>query len=348
MPDLAIPEGPEGLSADWLAAALGGSVASVTVTRIGQEEGFTGGGLYRLAMPDRSLVAKLSPVEPTMRARFATANAREVTFYTDWSQGLPVPKVHYGAFDGATGASVLLLDDLGVARSVPFVEGLWPRDVVSVLKALARIHAQWWNAPALDQLNGAAFLDEFTMAETWPDYPRVVAEMLPDVSLPPEFLTLADFAAANTGAIMAKMKEKGPRTVLHRDPQLDNILFAEDGSALLIDWQVFGKGRAMWDIAYFLISSVPSIRRRKHERTWVEAYHADLVVRGVTDYPLEDAWQDYLRSVLAKLFLTVVATVQMDNSTAHKRSYRRADLGRLLAFVKDHDLTPSIWDFAHD
>jgi len=348
MTDLAIPEGPEGLSADWLAAALGEAVASVEVTRIGQEEGFTGGGLYRLVMPGRSLVAKVSPTDPDMRARFAIANAREVTFYTDWSEGLPVPVAHYGDFDAASGASVLLLDDLGDARSVPFVEGLWPRDVASVVAAFAKVHAAWWNAPALETLSGAAILDEFTMSGPWPDYVASVAKLLPDVVIPPEFIALGDYAAEHSAEILQHMKEQGPLTVLHRDPQLDNILFAEDGAALLIDWQVFGKGRGTWDLAYFLISSVPSVRRRKHERTWVEAYHTALTEQGVTGYSLEDCWRDYLRSVLAKLFLTVVVTVELDNSTPHKRAYRRADLARLMAFIKDHQLTPAIWDFSHD
>ncbi len=345
---LPLPEGPDDLTSDWLSAALGQPVERVAVTRIGEDQGFTGGGLYRLAMPGRSLVAKLSPVDPAMRARFAIANAREVTFYTDWSKGLPVPRVHYGAFDRDTGASVLLLDDLGDARSVPFVEGLWPRDVASVMAAFAKVHAAWWNAPALGTLNGAAFLDEFTLSGPWPAYPGAVAKMLPDVVLPPEFLALGDYAAAHEAEILHHLKEQGPLTVLHRDPQVDNILFAEDGSALLIDWQVFGKGRGTWDLAYFLISSVPSVRRRKHERAWLETYHAALVDHGVDGYTLADCWRDYQRSVMAKLFLTVVATVELDNSTPHKRAYRRADLARLLAFVKDHALTPAIWDFSDD
>jgi len=40
--------------------------------------------------------------------------------------------------------------------------------------------------------------------------------------------------------------------------------------------------------------------------------------------------------------------VNVDNSSAHKRAYRRVDLTRLLAFVEDHKLTPEIWNFSHD
>ena len=346
---LNIPTDAAALSADWLSNALGEPITSVDVTRIGQDEGFMGGGLYRLGMPGRApLVAKLSPSDPALRAQFAKANAREVTFYTSLADGLPVPDCAYAACDPATGATVLLLQDLGDARAVPFIDGLWPRDVLPVLSAFADIHARWWNAPALVELSGAATLTEFDFAGPWARYRDVLATLLPDVKLPPAFVALGDYAVDHIPEIYDQLQERGPLTVLHRDPQLDNILFDADGQAILLDWQILGKGRGVWDVAYFLISSVPPVRRRRNERAWIEGYHADLVARGITDYPLETCWRDYLRSVMGKLFVTVFATVELDNSTAHKRAWRRVDLARLLAFIEDHALTPEIWDFSND
>lgn len=348
MSKLAIPEGPEGLSADWLSAALGEDVASVEVTRIGEDQGFMGGGLYRLATSDASYIAKLSPLDPAQRASFAASNAREVTFYQTLADGMPVPTCFFARSDPNSGASVILLEDLGEARAVPYLDGLWQKDVTAVLSAFGEIHAKWWNAPALEGLSGADALAEFSLPEAWAAYPDALSKLLPDVKLPERFVTLAEAAAQNVDAVYHQMQETGPLTVLHRDPQLDNILFDAEGAAILLDWQMQGKGRGVWDVAYFLISSVPPVRRRRNERAWVEGYHADLVARGVTGYALEDCWRDYLRSVMSKLFVTIWATVHLDNNSSHKRAYRRVDLTRLLSFVEDHKLTPEIWDFSND
>jgi hypothetical protein len=61
-----------------------------------------------------------------------------------------------------------------------------------------------------------------------------------------------------------------------------------------------------------------------------------LLQRGVTGYDLDTCWTDYLQSVVGKLFITVVATILLDNSGSAKTAWRRADLERLLAFCADH------------
>ncbi len=346
---ISIPTHPSGLTAEWLSLVLGAPVTDVAVTRIGEDEGFTGGALYRLTMTGwDNLVAKLSPLDPVLRAQFAKSNAREVTFYNSLSDGLPVPNCAYAASDPATGTSIVLLQDMAHARAVPFIEGAGSTDVEAVLRTFARIHAAWWNAPALSGLSGAGILSEFSLADPWARYPSALAELLPDITLPDSFVALADHAALNLDHIYDHMQERGPLTVLHRDPQLDNILFDPDGQAILLDWQMMGKGRGIWDVAYFLISSVPAQRRRDNEAAWVALYHDALLAHGVTGYSYRVCWQDYLRSVLSKIFVTVVATTELDNRSDHKRAWRKTDLTRLLAFIKDHGLTPDIWNFDDD
>ena len=345
---LPIPDGPDALSAGWLSAVLGAPIREVEVTRIGQNEGFMGGALYRLSLPNQTLVAKLSPAEAKMRSRLAAANAREVAFYTSWADGLPVPDTRYAACDAQTGASVVLMEDLGAARAVPFVNGLREKDVTTVLTSLARTHAKWWNKPEVATLSGVNALKDFVFADHWANYPTALRELLPDMALSREFLTLGEYVAEHATEVFSQMQERGPLTLLHRDLQMDNILFDADGRALFIDWQFFGKGRGTWDVSYFLVSSVEPKLRRAQERHWISAYHNMLLQQGVTGYAAGTCWEDYLKSVIAKLFVTVIATVELDNSTDHKRAYRRADLTRLLAFIEDHNLTPAIWERTHD
>ena len=342
---LPIPSGPEEITADWLGHALDHPVARVTLTRIGEDEGFTGGGLYRLDMAGGgSLIAKLSPADPRLRATFARANAREVGFYTRFARGLPVPDCVYGDCDTDTGASILLLQDLGQMRAGVFVNGLGHSDARAMVGALAEIHAAWWEAPELARLSGSALVDEFAFAKAWHAYPRALARLLPETRLPGAFLALGDHIAAHQAAVFGALLEDGPLTVLHRDCQVDNLMFDAAGRAVVLDWQFMGKGRGAYDLALALISSLPAPLRRSAERGLVEYYHAELIRRGVTGYDAAQCWGDYRRAGISRLFLSVVATVLLDNSSPAKQAWRRADLDRLLAFCQDHALTPA--DFA--
>lgn len=342
---LPIPLGPDEITADWLGHALGHPVASVTLSRIGEDEGFTGGGLFRLGLAGGgSLIAKLSPANPRMRATFARANAREVGFYTRFARGLPVPDCVYGACDPVSGASILLLQDLGQMRAGVFVDGLGVNDARAMLHALAKMHAAWWRAPELAALTGAEAVDEFSFAETWAAYPQAVAQLLPGARLPKAFLTLGSHVAAHSMQVFGALLNEGPLTLLHRDCQVDNVVFDAAGNALILDWQFMGKGRGTYDVSYCLISSLPVPLRRRYERDLVAYYHDELIRRGVTGYDAAQCWNDYRRAVISKLCVNVVATVLLDNTSPAKQAWRRADLDRLLAFCQDHALTPA--DFA--
>ena len=354
-----IPTIPADITADWLTQTLratkainSASVASVTLTRIGEEEGFTGGGLYVAHLTydhadphaPASLVVKLSPVDPAMRAITRAGNGREVGFYGKLADGikLPVPFCYYADFDDETAVSILLLQDLGDHRSVPFLQGCGPADAKRVVESLVQIHATWWNSPALDALTGAHFLDAFPFATLWPRYQESLKSLLQDIDLPASFLTLGNHIAQNEVAIFKGLLETAPVTCLHRDIHADNVMFAPasaGGGSVLLDWQLSDKGRGAYDVGYFLISSVEPAQRRNMERGLVAHYHAELLRHGVTGYNLAQCWTDYLQSVAGKLFITVAATVLLDNSSPHKQAWRRADLTRLIAFCADHRIS---------
>lgn len=354
-----IPTTPADITADWLTQTLratnalnSASVASVTLTRIGEDEGFSGGGLYLARLTydhadphvPASLVVKLSPVDPAMRAIARAANGREVGFYGKLVDGikLPVPFCYYADFDDETAASILLLQDLGGHRSVPFLQGCGPADAKRVVESLAEIHATWWNSPALDTLTGAHFFDEYQFATLWPRYQDSLKSLLQDIDLPPSFLALGNHIAQNEVAVFKGLLETAPLSCLHRDIQADNVMFAPTkagGRAVLLDWQLAGKGRGAYDVCYFLISSVEPTQRRNLERGLVAHYHAELLRAGIRGYSLRQCWTDYLKSVAGKLYITVVATVLLDNSSPHKKAWRRADLTRLLAFCADHRIS---------
>jgi aminoglycoside/choline kinase family phosphotransferase len=356
---LPIPVSPDAITPNWLTTALRQArtittarVTTADLTRIGEDEGFTGGSLYLIKLQyDRTeasapttLIAKLSPTNPEMRAIMGAANQREAVFYQTLAtpQNLPVPHCYHADFDPQTGASILLLQDLSGFRTVSFTSGCGPTDAKHVIEALAKIHAQWWNSPKLAPLSGAAIIEEFPFSKLWADYPAKVKSLLQNIELPKSFLKLGDHIARNQTAIFTKLLETAPITCLHRDIQIDNVMFdagKANTGAILLDWQLSGKGRGAYDMAYFLISSLDPAQRRNSERSLVAHYHAQLLRAGITDYSLPQCWADYLQSVAGKLFLTVGATMLLDNSSPHKQAWRATDLARLLAFCEDHAIS---------
>ena len=353
-----IPTSPANITPDWLTETLRAAkattvqIAAVHFARIGEDEGFTGCGLYRITLTyDRAdpaspqtLVAKLAPQDPEMRNLMRAANAREAEFYQSQMQDnpLPLPRCYHADFDTKTGASILLLQDLRGYRSVPFIKGCGLADAKKVVEALAALHAKWWNSAALAPLSGVSMMNEYPFDQVWPQYSEKVRSLLQGIEIPVSFIRLGTFIAQNQTQVFNRLFETAPITRLHRDVQADNVVFAKpkgSGTAVLFDWQFAGKGRGPYDVGYFLISSVDPSPRRNLERGLVAHYHAELLQAGVTEYSLAQCWADYVQSVAGKIYITVAATVLLDNSSPHKQAWRRADLRRLLAFCADHRIS---------
>lgn len=335
----AVPLGPEGVTRGWLGAALGcdlgADVTDLRLVRVGVDEGFTGTRLYRAEIGGgASVIVKLASEDAALRARFAAENAREVAFYHHYAEGLPVPRCYHAASDAAAGASVVVLEDLGRARSVPFVTGLSRDEAEAAVRALARCHAAHWGAAGLADLPGAAVAEELGFAACWDGYAQALQELLPGADLSPEVLALGEAMARDAAAVLGPILDDGVLTLRHGDVQADNLMFDGPG-AVLLDWQFMARGRGGTDLAYLLISSLQPEARRAHEAALIACYVNALEEQGIA-YERAALWRDYRRGVAVKLLMSVVATVGMDNQGAAKQAWRRADLARLLAFAADH------------
>jgi hypothetical protein len=60
-----------------------------------------------------------------------------------------------------------------------------------------------------------------------------------------------------------------------------------------VDWQLTTYARAVVDVASLIRGQLDRELRRQYERDLVQSYHHALVERGVSDYPLEECWEDY-------------------------------------------------------
>lgn len=349
-----IPESPQAMTPSWLTKALRGRgtldpivVQSFSVQRIGEKEGFAG-FVYRIGLDytqsgtdaPRSLIAKFAPVEPELRIALRPGNEREVRFYKDIAaEGpFPVARCYYGDIDAESGACILLLEDLSHLRSIDFIDGCTIADAELVLRGMAGFHATWWNNPRLQAMPWLLSLADSAYLDWWAEYPQRAAALLPDYPLPESLLAIGQRFAADMPGVLERL-ESGPVACIHRDIHVDNLLFgAPDRSPAfrMVDWQTVGKGRAVSDVGYFLMSSLPTDQRRQAETRLLHMYHDLLVEHGVRDYSFEDCWFDYRFSAIAKLFITVQMTVLVDNSVDHRLQWRRTDLDRLTAFIHDH------------
>lgn len=96
------------------------------------------------------------------------------------------------------------------------------------------------------------------------------------------------------------------QTILHGDARIGNMMFPKDenhGRFVLIDWQAVRKGRAVYDLAYFLILSLTIENRKLVKESSIENYYNYLVTNGVSDYTKDELLEDYKHACLCVLVL---------------------------------------------
>jgi hypothetical protein len=98
----------------------------------------------------------------------------------------------------------------------------------------------------------------------------------------------------------------GRQTVIHGDARIGNMMFppvAGQGRFVFIDWQAVRRGKAMADVSYFLMLSLPPERLMEVEQACIDAYYDKLAGKGVTGYSRTEARDDYNHGCLCTLVL---------------------------------------------
>ena len=169
-------DGPDDITADWLAHALRAPVQAVTVEQIGT--GQTGASFrLRLDAGDElppTLVAKTAAGDRPQRERVGPGYRNEVGFYTVFRDRVQIrtPRCWHAEISDDNCSFVLLLDDLAPARPGVQVDGCTVDQAGDALRNLAGLHAPVWNDPTLsgDQLL-STFGTQLKDAKAPPAYP---------------------------------------------------------------------------------------------------------------------------------------------------------------------------------
>ncbi|MBL8954011.1 MAG: aminoglycoside phosphotransferase family protein [Myxococcaceae bacterium] len=166
--------------------------------------------------------------------------------------GLPAPRAYVAKASAVTGNLCLITEKMtGAVEHREDEPSLPQTHIDAAIDGLAALHTRCWGS---------------TTKLVMPITPGVVRW----------FSSLAAFSgwspAARSLLVQSWLRMNEPQTVIHGDARVGNMLFGS--RFVLIDWQAVRLGRAAYDVAYFLLLSLPTAQRRAVQAQCLERYRA--------------------------------------------------------------------------
>jgi hypothetical protein len=235
------------------------------------------------------------------------ANRQEIAFYRDIAPALParlVPNCFEAVEATDSSAWHLLLEDLTDSH---FIATEWPlpptfAQCESIVQALARVHAAWWDDPRLGVSVGCwrdtAASDRIlqSLVDQFARFADRYGEMMP-----PERRDLYKRLFDSAPRLLARYHSRRNLTIIHGDAHTWNFFLPRpDGGegVRLLDWEGWSLDTATDDLAYMMAMLWYPDRRRRIERTLLDGYYAALLAHGVRGYDRKALDDDYRLSVL--------------------------------------------------
>lgn len=284
-----IPEMPEELTPTWLAAVLtrSGFSAAVQSIEFRPVAGALTSEVVRVVprMQDETtgfapgLIWKRSLATDEQRKPFRAGYATEVSFYRDVAptMGVSVPRSFAAATDRASGAHVLLLEDLAPGAAGNLESGVTAVEAESTVRELARLHAHRWR-PTGPSHPPESFSDARGLIERWAPVGATFLEQHVEGDVSERTNRYVDRAADRLSTLSA-----GPETFVHGNAHPANVILPTVAGRRphLIDWQASASGAPLRDVARFLVLGLSTEDRRAHEDAMLDAYVEELGTRGV-------------------------------------------------------------------
>jgi aminoglycoside/choline kinase family phosphotransferase len=206
--------------------------------------------------------------------------------------------------------------------------------------SLAGLHRELWESPALDGFTWMPNFDDQinlnagqSYREAWPVFLERVGSALPHGAV-----AFGERLKESFETVMRQSYAGSPRTVLHGDFRIDNLLFDDRvvpaDRVGVLDWQISGRGPGVFDVAYLLAGSMTVEERRTAEvdivRSWYDA------LGSPEGYSYDDAWREYRRTSMATTVYGVVSAAQMD--PANERGRELVEAMAVRSFIACLDL----------
>ena len=358
MNQLSVPTSLEGITTSWLTSALENlwgpqqiQVAHVESETIAVGEGFAG-ELGRLTIeyaPDsapgpKTLIAKMPSAHLPTRKLLTTLGVyeREVRFYQGIASEIPMrtPKCFLAKWDSESLGFILLLEDLAALRSQDQILGCPVDDADLVVTELAKFHASLWNNPMLNDWDWAPRWDAGAslFSDRYPMWWRQLQQKFPGV-MSEDFRRTADLLGPHVASIKKRLAQ-GPVTLSHGDYRLDNMFFedTDSGNSLVVfDWQALRVGRAPYDLAYFLGTSMAAEDRLAHQQRLKSLYFETLTHSGVVDYSEDDFHEDSDYALLDLVSFTALIGANLSFDNARGQQFADVYIGRVADALSEVD-----------
>lgn len=358
MTSLPIPASGNALTAAWMQQALsrGGAADLPAIQDMQVEDIGTGSGalgeILRCTMryeddgagAPESVVVKLSSSDKkSVRiARLLAMYKREYSCFRELAPHMPIdfPELLYGDWEEAGHRFVLVLEDLRDMEAMDQISGASAARARRAIRGVARLHGRFWNR--LDHPPASRFLASVGSEK------RLLSQLLYLICLAPclrrfgglfshEMRRLAEAYGPRVSVHMDELA-RGPQTLTHGDFRLENMFFGagESDAFTVIDWQASGLvSNGLYDVAYFMATSVPTEVRREIEQDGLEEYH-DIVCRmGAEDFSMADCWLRYRQSVLNMLVPCICACGGLDMTNPRMRVLGETMVRRTLHAIED-------------
>jgi thiamine kinase-like enzyme len=239
----------------------------------------------------------------------------EVIAYTKLHRTMPSPPILQcfdARIDPESGPSHLLIQDLEPTHfQPPLPVPPSRRHNELCVETLARLHAFWWESPALGVEVGT-LMDE----ASWLQIKELTEDSLPKFyevlgdGLSPERRRAYDRAVEFLPQFWRqRLFDRGHNTLIHGDAHSWNFMHPRDpenGRAYLIDLATLRVRPPTNDLAYMIAVHWYSDRRRQQEMPLLRHYHQALCAAGVRNYSWDECLLDYRYSVVSHLFTPVV------------------------------------------
>ena len=210
-------------------------------------------------------------------------------YFVTADKEVAAPKVFYGNLAYFTANLCLITEHM--TDNMEYREGdnanFSEEHLELVLKNMAALHARYWHdsSPRMNKvfpiIDATVDLFDSMVAFSW--------------SIPARKILVKSWVLMNK-----------PETVLHGDARIGNMLFPSaegKGRFVFIDWQAVRKGKAAFDLAYFMVLSLTPDYRVEHEQQAIDVYYNHLIAKGVQGYSREQFEEDYRHACLCLLVL---------------------------------------------
>lgn len=273
-----------------------------------------------------SVVGKFASLDTMSHAtgKIMRAYEVEVRFYIEVAPrvGTRLPRVLFAALDPDEAWFTLLLEDVHNATQGDEIDGCDATVAAAAIGQMAALHAPCWGDTDLarrEWINRATPAgEEFTAA--------IVAGVLPGFlsryrdRLAPDHIEVLESFMPHLSSWMTR--ERGPRTIVHADFRLDNLLFTPDRpDPVVVDFQTINWGMGAYDLAYFIGGSLEPEVRRPAQDELIAGYYEALVDRGVEGYSLESLVADYRTECFGGLMMGVGASMMVKQTDRGDRMF---------------------------